>query len=82
MELKVETEVSPVEKNVSTKDINVGVPVYVPKKWFERRNCKKLRIMLILLPDDVESEVDLNNVELSKKLVENSVEVGIVKDTE
>ena len=55
MELKIECEDS-VKKYVNTRDINVGVPVYVPKKWFEARNSNKLSVMLLLLPKEEDAE--------------------------
>lgn len=79
MKIEVECEDS-VVKEVSAKDINVGVPVYVPKKWFEARGGKDLTIQLLLLPkrDKPKFEEDktpTDDDELKEKLIKNSVEV-------
>jgi len=59
MELKIECDDS-VKKSINTKDINVGVPVYVPKRWFETRNSNQLSVMLLLLPkeEDVKEKTE------------------------
>jgi hypothetical protein len=55
MKIEVECEDS-VVKEISGKDVSVGIPVYVPKKWFLARGENTVTVQLLLLPKKEKTE--------------------------